>query len=169
MFLQALQGGKLHRKILYIYTYKVDGEATMHDETSLLPHSASHLLMQAALEIPLGELKSLVSDSIQYGPPIRIHLDGPLTRIEQATTPANSWVALLEFTGWGVGAIAHEPGTHSTYLLANSAHLERVLRIIARRLESCTGQRDQQAEIKHQKPAPPIKPPRKHDNSPELG
>jgi len=139
----------------------------MHDEPSLLPHSASRLLMQAALEIPLGELKSLVSDSIQYGPPIR--MDGPLTRVEQVTTPANSWVALLEFTGWGVGVVAHELGMHSAYLLANSAHLERVLRTIAKRLESDSGQSEQQAKLSQQKPPPQIKPPRKHDNSPELG
>lgn len=139
----------------------------MHDDTHPLPHSATQLLTQAALQIPLGELKALVSDSIQHGPPI--HLNGPLTRIEQATTPVNAWLALLEFTGWGAGVLAQESSMFSAYLLADAAHIERVLRIIAKHLESGTGQCDQQAELKLQKPTPPIKPPRKHDNSPELG
>lgn len=138
----------------------------MRDETSPLPQSATHLLMQAALEIPLGELKALVSDSIQRGP--AIHLNGPLTRIEQATTPANSWMALLEFTGWGAGVIAHEADAHSAYLVADTAHLERVLRIIANHLESGAGQSEQQAKLSLQKPLP-IKPSRKYDDSPELG
>ena len=138
----------------------------MHDQASPLSQSATRLLMEAALEIPLSDLKALVSNSIQHGP--AIHLSGPLTRVDQATIPPNCWEALFDFTGWGAGVIVQNSSAHSAHLLASTVHLDCVLRAIAKHLESDSGQSEQQAKLEHQKRPPLIKQPRKHDDSPEL-
>lgn len=139
----------------------------MRDDITDLSQADTRLLMQAALEISPSELKDLVSDSIQHGP--AISLSGPLNRIYQQVIPPNCWEALKEFVDWGAGIIARDPSSQYDYLLADSAHVDRVLRSIAKFLDSVSGQSEKQATLSRQHRLAPTKPSRKYDDSPELG
>jgi len=139
----------------------------MHREISLLAHSDVRLLMQVALEMRLSELKDLINASIQHGP--AISLRGRLHRIDQKVIPPLCWEALMEFIEWGAGIIAHDANDQSCYLLADSSHVERMLRLIAKHLDSDSGQNEKQVTLNRPNRLPAIKPSRKHDDSQELG
>lgn len=137
----------------------------MNNEISYLTLSDARLFMQAALEMQLSELKYLINDCIQHGP--AISLGGRLHRIDQKVISPLCWEALMEFVDWGAGIIACDSNDPFDYLLADSAHVESVLRFIAKRLDSDSGQSKTQATLSHRFPS--IMRRRKHDDSPALG
>lgn len=139
----------------------------MNNDISYLTLSDARLFMQAALEMRLSELKDLINNCIQHGP--AISLGGRLHRIDQKVIPPLCWEALMEFVDWGAGIIACDPNDQFDYLLADSNHVEGVLRFITKRLDSDSGQSEKQATLNHQNRLPSIRPPRRHDDSPALG
>ncbi|SFI61868.1 hypothetical protein SAMN05216206_2560 [Pseudomonas guineae] len=139
----------------------------MNKDISYLTISDTHLFTQAALEIRLSELKELINNCIQHGP--AISLSGRLHRIDQKVIPPLCWEALMEFVDWGAGIIACDPNDQFNYLLADSNHIEGVLRLIMKRLDSDSGQSEEQASLKRQRQIPSIRPSKKHDDSLALG
>ncbi|MCV4156573.1 hypothetical protein OD800_13305 [Pseudomonas aeruginosa] len=138
----------------------------MHDQISPLSRSASRLLAQAALEINIEELKELVSDCIQYGP--LINLDNPLTLIDQATTPPIIWEALINFIGWGAGVITRASCINNSLLYVQSAHLERLLRAISKRLDGSASQGERMLELARKLVIPQVRQSRKPSGSHDL-
>lgn len=134
----------------------------MTNQAIHLTRNDSKLLMRAALDISFGELKALVNDSIQYGP--SPSLRGSLHRIEQQAIPPICWESLIEFVSWGAGIVAQEDNHPHAYLLADSAHVDRVLRSIRKHLDRLDDQGKKQATRSYlQRLVAQANPPRKHD------
>lgn len=139
----------------------------MQKEIIELSRLESQMLMRISMEMSLNQLKDLISDSIQHGPVISI--SGRLHRFEQMVIPPICWEAMKEFVDWGAGIISHHPDNQSCYLLADSAHAERVLRLIAKLLDSDSGQSEKQAKLDSPISLPTIKPQRKHEELSDMG
>jgi len=139
----------------------------MNTEISQLSAAETKLLMQVTLEMRLSELKDFINASIQYGPPIS--LGGRLHRIDQDLIFPVCWQALMEFVSWGAGIVVHDQDDQSCSLLVDSAHAERLLRLVEKHLHSDSGQGEKQAILNCPNRLPPIKPPKKPEDSVELG
>lgn len=136
----------------------------MANEIINLMRCDSQLLMQAAIDIPLDELKELVNESIQQGP--IISLRGALYRIEQQTTPPACWEALMVFVSWDAGIVAQDDGNTYAYLLADSANLDRALQSIRKHLDRIEDQGAKQATMRYlQRLVSQAQEPRKHNET----
>ncbi|WP_282344337.1 hypothetical protein [Pseudomonas sp. PS02288] len=139
----------------------------MNNEIVTLTPSDIRLFMHAAIDMRLSELEDLIVTSIQHGPVIS--LSGRLHRIEKEAIPPLCWSALMEFVEWGAGIVAHNTESQCSYLLADAAHVERMLRLIAKRFDSDSGETESQVVLNRPDQVPLVKPLRKREDSPELG
>lgn len=117
----------------------------MANESTQLARCDYQLLMRAALEISREDLKKLVNDSIQHGP--APSLRGPLHKIEQKIIPPLCWESLLELVSWDAGIVVCD--SQYDYLLADSAHFERVLHSIKNQLDHLDEQGSKQATMRY--------------------
>lgn len=139
----------------------------MARETTYLSHADLQLISRAVREIHITELRDLINTSIQYGP--AIIRQGCMHHINQHDLPPIFWKALEIFVEWGAGNICKDQQGSSYFLQAGSDHVDRMLKLIAERLDSTSGQGENQSCLNRPFQRPKTKPKKSHNDSLELG
>jgi len=134
----------------------------MIGNVTLLNPSDIRLLIQASVEIAPGELKALFNESIHRGP--NVSLRAELHRIDQRAVPLACWLAFNEFVDWGAGIVYPDNEDGYAFLLADSAHVCRVLKNLRSLLDSDSKQVSNRISMTCKKPIPPAKQQRKRDD-----
>ena len=135
----------------------------MTNESEHLSENDLKLISRAVRELNTAELRDLINTSIQYGPPITTR--GRMHQINQFDVHPTFWGLLEVFVEWGAGDIYHDQNIDSQSLRANSDHLERMLKLIAERLNSAAGEGDIQSSLIRQFQRQKIKPKKIQDSS----
>lgn len=139
----------------------------MSHEVRHLSQADLQLISRATREIHVAELQDLINISIQYGPPIIAQ--GRMHHIIQHDLPPIFWKALGVFVEWGAGNIYKDQHGSSYLLQAGSDHIERMLKLIAERLDNASGQGENQSGLSRPFQRPRIKSKKSYNDSMELG
>lgn len=100
----------------------------MHLETKFLRNTDHHLLAWVSENLSYSDFLEVVDESVKWGPVP--NLKGQLYKVNRTSLPPISWQGLIGLKEWGAGFLVNATPLEDEYLMADAAHLERILSAI---------------------------------------
>lgn len=97
----------------------------MHFETKFLRNTDHHLLAWVSENLSYSDFLEVVDESVKWGP--APNLKGQLYKVNRTSLPPISWQGLTGLKEWGAGFLVNATNLEDEHLIADAAHLERIL------------------------------------------